>query len=63
MTVKDLLKHCEYQINKGNGNKEIYVSNDDEGNGYHKLIFTFSENVSELDEYGQVDKKNGIILG
>ena len=33
-TVKDLLKACQEQVDKGNGDKGILISRDDEGNGY-----------------------------
>jgi hypothetical protein len=66
-TVYDLLKECEYQIEKGNGNKKIYISSDDEWNDYHQLFFTFTdwiEDIKALDEYDSIeDKENAIILG
>lgn len=42
ITVKQLHKLCEEQIAKGNGNKVIMISQDDEGNGYHYLWYSFS---------------------
>ena len=43
LTVADLKKMCDYQIKKGNGNKKILISNDDEGNGFHELFYAFQE--------------------
>ena len=43
ITVKELLKECEKQIIKGNGDKVIMISDDDEGNGYHYLWYSFTE--------------------
>lgn len=64
ITVKDLLKACREQVAKGNGDKIIYLSNDDEGNGYHQMFFLFSEEVSELDVWDEIeDPENKIILG
>lgn len=43
ITVNELLKLCEQEIKKGNGNKNIVISDDNEGNGYHGLFFGFTE--------------------
>lgn len=47
LTIKDLFNECKKQIAKGNGDKVIMISNDDEGNGYHYLWYSFA-NASEL---------------
>lgn len=39
ITVKQLLKACQKEITKGNGDKHILISCDDEGNGYHTLFY------------------------
>ena len=39
LTVKDLFNQCKEQIAKGNGDKKIMISQDDEGNGYHYLFY------------------------
>lgn len=39
LTVKDLFNQCKTQIAKGNGDKKIMISKDDEGNGYHYLFY------------------------
>ena len=49
LTIKDLKKECEKQIKLGNGNKTIMISNDDEGNGYHYLWYSFMQ-IAELEE-------------
>lgn len=64
VTVKELLELCKEQIAKGNGDKIIVLSNDDEGNGYHEMIYHFTEDVAGNDMWGEIsnpDKK--IILG
>jgi hypothetical protein len=64
VTVKELLELCKEQIAKGNGDKIILLSNDDEGNGYHEMIYHFTEDVAGNDMWGEIsnpDKK--IILG
>ncbi len=41
ITIKDLYKLCKEQIVKGNGDKVIMLSDDDEGNGYHYMWYSF----------------------
>lgn len=43
ITVAQLLDACAKQIEKGNGNKKILISDDDEGNGFHELFFSFTD--------------------
>lgn len=43
ITVNELLELCEQEIKKGNGDKNIVISDDNEGNGYHGLFFGFTE--------------------
>ena len=42
LTIKDLKRACEEEIRKGNGNKTIMISSDDEGNSYHYLWYAFT---------------------
>lgn len=46
-TVNDLFNICKEEQIKGNGNKKILISSDDEGNEFHVLFFGFS-NAREL---------------
>ena len=55
LTVNDLLKECQKQIRLGNGNKTIMISQDDEGNGYHYLWYTFST----IEDYEKPMEYNG----
>lgn len=43
MTVIELKKLCEEQIAKGNGDKVIYISADEEGNFFNELFYAFTE--------------------
>jgi hypothetical protein len=55
MTVKQLLKLCQEEVKKGNGNKFIVVADDNEGNGYHGMFYGFSDAMemeADLQEYG-----------
>lgn len=70
ITVRELAALCYQQIKKGNGNKHILISDDDEGNGYHTLLYAFqddSEFMNNLKEYGMFHDDNNpdevIILG
>ena len=47
MTVKDLALLCIEEVKKGNGDKNIVLSDDNEGNGYHGMFYGFSE----VDDY------------
>lgn len=42
LTVKELFGECAKQIKLGNGDKTIMISDDDEGNGYHYLWYSFT---------------------
>lgn len=50
ITVKELHKLCEVEIAKGNENKVIMLSQDDEGNGYHYLWYAFCEAKEVINE-------------
>lgn len=49
MTVKQLLKLCQEEVKKGNGDKFIVVADDNEGNGYHGMFYGFSD-IAEINE-------------
>lgn len=66
ITVKVLYELCKQEIKEGNGDKNIVISDDNEGNGYHGLFYGFTP-VGDLEEgiYDTVSKsdKDTIILG
>lgn len=49
LTITELLLLCKAEQEKGNGGKKILISNDDEGNGYHSLFYSFSETKEMFD--------------
>lgn len=49
ISVKQLAKLIKKQIEKGNGDKKIYISSDDEGNEYHPLFFGFTDEKSDIE--------------
>lgn len=55
MTVAMLCKLCYNEMQKGNGNKYIVISDDNEGNGYHGLFYGFTDAIDldvSLREFG-----------
>lgn len=42
VTVNDLYKYCENAIRNGHGDKNIVISDDNEGNGFHGLFYSFT---------------------
>lgn len=67
LTVKDLLKFCQIEITKGNGDKHIVVADDNEGNGYHGMFYAFTDCTEEYQDkiYDSQysSEKDTIILG
>ena len=69
ITVNELHLAVVEQIRKGNGDKHILISTDDEGNGYHTLFFGFLDDKNEIEdclEYehdGTHTADNCVILG
>ena len=43
ITVKEVYELCKAEIARGNGNKFIVISDDNEGNGYHGLFYGFAD--------------------
>lgn len=50
MTVRELFLECAKQMKLGNGNMEIVVSDDEEGNGYHDLFSNMATSDDMIDE-------------
>ncbi len=64
ITVEALCYYCMDEIAKGNGQKHIQISMDDEGNGFHTLFYGFSsDDLGSYDYHDKVDKKKIILLG
>lgn len=65
--VQDLYYMCKEQVEKGNGGKKILISSDDEGNSYHELFYTFTEEIEDYKDYiycvDETELKDYIILG
>lgn len=68
VTVKELLKACEEQVKKGNGDKIVLISNDDEGNGFHTLFYQFTDKLENIKGYSDCfhdnnNPENVVLLG
>lgn len=70
ITVKELAGFCLKQIEKGNGDKHILISDDDEGNGYHTLFYAFTDSdtegfgmLVEMEHDGTHTVDNCVVLG
>lgn len=69
MTVNELFEECKKQIEAGHGEKQVWISRDDEGNSFHQLLYDFTPLTEDNKEnfetyYGEyLDKDNDIILG
>lgn len=48
LTVSQLKRLCDDEIRKGNGDKKILISGDDEGNSYHGLFYDFIDDPEEI---------------
>lgn len=69
LTVKDLYKLCKNEINKGNSDRILVISDDNGGNGFHGLFYGFTEIDEKDKEYYPIydsvetDIKKIIVLG
>lgn len=64
MTVRELAIACQKEIEKGNGEKKVLLSDDTEGNGFHGLYYSFFDKVDELDIDKDIyNSKDFIVLG
>ena len=61
MTVKELMGHCEALIRQGKGDKRVYITCDDEGNGVHALYFQFT--IGEAIEQFGLNPDKSVLLG
>lgn len=54
LTIKDLKRFVDEQMKKGNGDKFIVISDDNEGNGYHGLFYQFTDDVEDIKMLGNM---------
>ena len=58
ITVKVLYDLIQGEIKKGNGDKLIVLSDDNEGNGYHGMYFGFTSSPKAVKE--NIEASNGV---
>lgn len=70
VTVRQLLKLCQEQVKKGNGDKDVVISGDDEGNEFHTLFYGFVDTEEGINYYAEAgmlhdnnNPKDCVILG
>lgn len=71
MKLKDLYQVCKYQMEAGNGEKHLVVSDDNEGNGYHGMFYTLTVITPDnkaaffglIGDNSETDLENIIIVG
>ena len=68
ITVKELYEMCREQIVKGNGDKHILITSDDEGNSYHTLFYAMDDNIENIRyalsiEYDNHTEDEAVLLG
>lgn len=51
MQLKDLYAACKEAMNRGDGEKYLVLSDDNEGNGYHGMFYTITQASKERDAY------------
>lgn len=51
MTIQELFLACEDEIKRSNKDKYIFISQDEEGNGFHALHHYFTTNQKYIKSY------------
>lgn len=55
ITVNELLKSCQEQVAKGNGDKYVLITDDDEMNGVHTAFYTLTDDHNLLTEAIEIE--------
>ena len=68
ITVAELYARCKIQMFKGNGDKTILISSDDEGNSFHQLFFSFTDDIAAIETLkhalpSETDPSKVVLLG
>lgn len=69
ITVQELLYLCKKELLEGNGDKEVWMAKDEEGNDFPPLVFGFNsdiDTITKIDIYcdpGFNSPQDTIILG
>lgn len=49
LTILDLFNYCKREIKKGHADYKVFISNDEEGNGFHALWYE-GQTPKEIEE-------------
>ena len=60
--VKDLVKECLKQMDAGNGDKLVMVSNDSKWGYYHPIFVSFEDNSDEINKVVNTRNPESIVL-
>jgi len=67
MKIKDLLDACQDMVNKGYGDRTVFVADDEDSPGCHELFYFFRtdpRNMRKYDKNGVIkDYGNSVVLG
>ena len=68
ITVAELYARCKIQMLKGNADKTILISSDDEGNSFHQLFFAFADDITAIENLKhalplETDPSKVVLLG
>lgn len=63
MTIDQLIEEAVKYKRKYGGNHYVFVSDDEEGNGFHECYFTFSNAVEIGEDTNDIDSKQCALLG
>lgn len=62
ITVQELVKECLKQMDAGNGNKYVMVSNDTRFGNYHPIINLFEDNNDVISSKIKTQSPNSMVL-
>lgn len=48
ITVSELFAECKQLVDQGFGDRHILISDDDEGNGFHTLFYSFATDEESI---------------
>lgn len=66
MTVYELRDACDKAIAQGYGDRNVWISQDDEGNSFHRLEYEFTvDNIGDYRAWGidTINPDTDILLG
>lgn len=62
ITLKQLQEEIQKAIDEGHGDKVVILSNDDEGNGVHRMFYTITSEPETIESF-DYDADKYILIG